>query len=145
MHKSLDFHQKANLAYDKIDIHSKEFEHMENKLPFYMTYPMPFLYDDERLNRRDSDYMKSIYPDTAKRLVPYIEEECDRMEYDASMMYDEYPDRLQLRLMCRRIYDRAKDGEKEPGSWLQDLIEVMAYQELCRRRQEQRSIQRKFF
>ena len=110
-----------------------------------MTYPMPFLYDDERLNRRDSDYMKSIYPDTAKRLVPYIEEECDRMEYDGSMMYDEYPDRLQLRLMCRRIYDRAKDGEKEPGSWLQDLIEVMAYQELCRRRQEHRSIQRKFY
>ena len=48
---------------------------MENKLPFYMTYPIPLLYDDERLNRRDYDYMKSIYPDTAKRIVPYIEEE----------------------------------------------------------------------
>lgn len=118
---------------------------MENKLPFYMTYPIPFLYDDERLNRRDYDYMKSIYPDTAKRIVPYIEEECDRMEYDGSMMYDEYPDRLQLHLMCKRIYDRAKEEEKAPGKWLQDLVEVMVYQELCRRRQEHRGYKRRLY
>lgn len=118
---------------------------MENKLPFYMTYPIPLLYDDERLNRRDYDYMKSIYPDTAKRIVPYIEEECDRMEYDGSMMYDEYPDRLQLHLMCKRIYDRAKEEEKAPGKWLQDLVEVMVYQELCRRRQEHRSYKRRLY
>lgn len=118
---------------------------MENKLPFYMTYPIPLLYDDERLNRRDYDYMKSIYPDTAKRMVPYIEEECDRMEYDGSMMYDEYPDRLQLHLMCRRIYDHAKEEEKDPGKWLQDLIEVMVCQELCRRRQECRNYKRKLY
>ena len=68
---------------------------MENKLPFYMAYPVPLLYNDDRNARRDYDYMKSIYPDTAKRVLPYMEEECDRMEYDGSMMYDEYPDRLQ--------------------------------------------------
>ena len=88
---------------------------MENKLPFYMAYPVPLLYNDDRNARRDYDYMKSIYPDTAKRVLPYMEEECDRMEYDGSMMYDEYPDRLQLRLMCRRIYDKAKKEEENPG------------------------------
>ena len=107
---------------------------MENKLPFYMAYPVPLLYNDDRNARRDYDYMKSIYPDTAKRVLPYMEEECDRMEYDGSMMYDEYPDRLQLRLMCRRIYDKAEKEEENPGAWLMDLIEVMTYQELCRRR-----------
>ena len=69
------FTKREYLAYDRIDIHFKERKNMENKLPFYMTYPIPLLYDDERLNRRDYDYMKSIYPDTAKRIVPYIEEE----------------------------------------------------------------------
>ena len=118
---------------------------MSLKLPYYMVYPMPLAYDEERVERRDYEYMKSLYPNTARKLIPFVEEECDRCECPCSMMYDEYPDRLQLRLMCRRIYDRAKDGEKEPGSWLQDLIEVMAYQELCRRRQEHRSIQRKFY
>ena len=96
---------------------------MENKLPFYMAYPVPLLYNDDRNARRDYDYMKSIYPDTAKRVLPYMEEECDRMEYDGSMMYDEYPDRLQLRLMCRRIYDKAKKEEENPGAWLMWNIE----------------------
>ncbi len=92
---------------------------MENKLPFYMAYPVPLLYNDDRNARRDYDYMKSIYPDTAKRVLPYMEEECDRMEYDGSMMYDEYPDRLQLRLMCRRIYDKAeKKRPRVPGLWI---------------------------
>ena len=118
---------------------------MENKLPFYMVYPVPMLYDDDRKARRDYDYMKSIYPDAAKRVLPYIEEECDRMEYDGSMMYDEYPDRLQLRLMCRRIYDKAEKEENDPGTWLMDLIEVMTYQELCRRRAEHRDIQKKIY
>ena len=118
---------------------------MENKLPFYMAYPVPMLYDDDRNARRDYDYMKSIYPDAAKRVLPYIEEECDRMEYDGSMMYDEYPDRLQLRLMCRRIYDKAEKEETDPGTWLMDLIEVMTYQELCRRRAEHRDIRKKIY
>ena len=118
---------------------------MENKLPFYMAYPVPLLYNDDRNARRDYDYMKSIYPDTAKRVLPYMEEECDRMEYDGSMMYDEYPDRLQLRLMCRRIYDKAEQEEENPGAWLMDLIEVMTYQELCRRRVEHREIRKKIY
>ena len=61
------------------------------------------------------------------------------------MMYDEYPDRLALRLMCRRIYEQAKDGEENPGDWLKDLIEVMAYQELLRRRREHRCVRKKLY
>ena len=118
---------------------------MDNRLPYYMKYPMPLIYDDDRAERRDYDYMKSVYPDTAKRILPFVEEECDRLEYDGSMMYDEYPDRLSLRLMCRRIYEQAKDGEESPGEWLSDLIEVMAYQELLRRRCEHRNVRRKLY
>lgn len=127
---------------------------MDEKLPYYMSYPMPMLYDDERQNQRDYEYMKSVYPGTAKRLMPYIEEECDRLEYTGSVMYDEYPDRLQLLLLCRRIYNRAKeDAAKEDeakeggemGEWMQDLIQVMTYQELCQRRRENRSVRRKYY
>ena len=119
-----------------------------------MAYPMPLLYDDERQNHRDYEYMKSVYPGTAKRLMPYIEEECDRLEYMGSVMYDEYPDRLQLLLLCRRIYNRAKADEtkkdeakegEETGEWLQNLIQVMTYQELCQRRRENRSMRRKYY
>lgn len=118
---------------------------MDNRLPYYMTYPMPLLYDDDKMIQRDLDYMKSIYPAAAKRLIPYVEEECDRMEYEGSMMYDEYPDQLQLRMMCKRIFDQAAKEEKDPGEWLKELIQVMTYQELCHRRREHRNFRRKFY
>ena len=84
---------------------------MENKLPYYMSYPMPLIYDDERRERMDFEYMKSMYPEAAKKLLPYIEDECDRMEFDGSMIYDEYPDRLQLMLVGKRLFDRAKKDQ----------------------------------
>ncbi len=118
---------------------------MDNKLPYYLAYPMPLLYDDERLDRRDFEYLKSLYPATAKRILPYVEEECDRMEYDCSMMYDEYPDALQLRLMGKRVYDKACEQEKNPGEWLRELIEVMLYQELYKRRSDHRKYKRKYY
>ena len=77
-----------------------------------MAYPMPFSYDDERTDRMDFEYMKSMYPDTAKKILPYVEEECDRMEYENSMVYDQCPDKLQLRLMSRRVYDNVRKHER---------------------------------
>ena len=85
---------------------------MNPKLPYYMAYPMPLAYDDEKIERRDYEYMKSLYPVMAKKVLPYVEEECDRMEYQCSMMYDEYPDQLQLRMMSNRIYDNVLKHEK---------------------------------
>ena len=143
-----------------------------------MVYPMPMAYDDERIERRDYEYMKSLYPDVAKRILPYVEEECDRCDCPCSMMYDEYPDRLQLRLMCNRIYDKVCENEKmfftaegyddvfpekydevegqqlweddrrkrmRRPDWLRNLIEVMTYQELYKRRQNDRRNRRKFY
>ena len=118
---------------------------MDTKMPYYMAYPMPFSYDDERTECMDYEYLKSMYPDAAKRIMPYVEEECDRMEYENSMVYDEYPDKLQLRMMCGRICEKIKRNKKlfrresmagissdtdHGGRSLRDLVVVMLYQEL---------------
>ncbi|MEE1315379.1 MAG: hypothetical protein UHS49_06430 [Faecalimonas sp.] len=117
---------------------------MEKRLPYYMAYPMPLLYDDAKVEQRDFDYMKSLYPETARNLMPYVEAECDRMEYEGSMIYDEYPDQVQIYLMCGRIYDKVKDveGEKE---WLRDLIQVVLFQELYQRRCHYRKAKKRFY
>ena len=118
---------------------------MYQKLPYYMAYPMDLKeYGEEKRDRRDVEYMKSMYPMSAKKILPYVEEECDRMEYEGSMIYDEYPDRLQLRFMTKRIYERAQEEEENPGVWLLDLIQVMLCQELLLRRRERRE-KRKFY
>ena len=130
---------------------------MEHKLPYYMAYPMDLKeYGEEKRDRRDVEYMKSMYPMSAKKILPYVEEECDRMEYEGSMIYDEYPDRLLLYLMAGRIYDRMKEGEKKEIAMeiekeqvetqelkrkkkdreetLMDLVQILLYQEIVQRR-----------
>ena len=129
---------------------------MDYRLPYYMAYPMPLQYDDERIERRDFEYMKSMYPMAVKKILPYVEEECDRMAYEGSVIYDEYPYQLQIRLMCSRIYDKVKkmkpydDEEMEMQvsrneDWLKDLVQIMLFQELFQRRNRHRRNRRRFY
>lgn len=148
---------------------------MEEKLPYYMAYPMTLDFEEDRAERMDFEYLKSMYPEMPKKILPYVEEECDRMSYENSMIYDQYPDRLQLRLMCSRICDNVRKHEKmlsaeslsdffadrerdadrggrgenknsgRGDGWLRDLVEVMLYQELFRRRRERRRAGRRFY
>ena len=129
---------------------------MEHRLPYYMAYPMPMQYDDERMERRDFEYMKSMYPMTVKRILPFVEEECDRMSDEGSMIYDAYPDQLQIDMMCNRIYDKTKkqnlrdDSEMEMqvsrnDDQLRDLIQILLFQELFRRRSRHRRNRRRFY
>lgn len=129
---------------------------MEYRLPYYMAYPMPLQYDDERVERRDYEYMQSMYPMAVKRILPYVEEECDRMSYEGSMIYDEYPDQLQIYMMCNRVYEKVKkqklkdDVEMEMqvsdhDEWLKNLVQIMLFQELFRRRNNHRRSRRRFY
>ena len=133
---------------------------MDQKLPYYMAYPMTLDFEDERAERMDYEYLRSMYPEIPKTILPYVEEECDRMAYENSMIYDQYPDKLQLRMMCGRICENIKRNKKlfrsesmagissdtdHGGRWLRNLVEVMLYQELYRRRSGRRRMRRKFY
>lgn len=59
-------------------------------------------------NDRDMEYFKEFYPQNMRQLQEIIEDECDRLEYQGSRMFDEYPDRNMLRSLSHKIYDRAK-------------------------------------
>lgn len=118
---------------------------METKLPYYMMYPLPILFDEDKIERRDYEYLKSMYPEMAKIILPYVEDECERYEYEESMIYDEYPDKLQLRLMSRRIFDRVQSEEMkkaEAGTWeeqwTRDIVDLLLFQELMKRRNDKR-------
>lgn len=115
-------------------------ETMNPKLPYYMTYPVPFQFDAERKEERDLQYLKSLYPYAAKQILPYIEDECDRMEYKGCMLYDEYPDKLQLQMMIRRI---VKSCDAAAG--MEHLVAVMLYHELYERRCNYRKNAQRFY
>ena len=75
-----------------------------------------------------------------KRVQALVSRECDKMEYEGSMMFDEYPDRFMLRLICRNIYRELQEAQEEElagmdrDNSLFQLIEVMLMQEMYRRR-----------
>ena len=76
------------------------------KTPFYMTYPMQNLYETEMEYERDMQRMKDLYPREVKNILICVEDQCDELEYQGSMMYDEFPDRLMLEKIVDKIYQR---------------------------------------
>ena len=68
-------------------------QQMLGKQPFYMTNPIQNLYMTELEYQRDLDRMKEMYPLEIRKVQELVEEECDKMEYEGSLMFDEYPDR----------------------------------------------------
>ena len=81
-------------------------------LPFYLTYASPALYSGERMQEREFALMKSYFPDTALKVQEKVEEECELLDYEGSRLYDEYPDRLMMRSLCRQIREQVA-GELE--------------------------------
>lgn len=135
----------------------------EQPLPFYMAYPFLFPTDQEREQQKDLQVMKSFYSRRAAKIQEKAERECDRMEYDGSMMFDEYPDKFMMEHLCRKIEreilaedakeDIAKQSKEEGSTGgcrncpeeegLRDLIGVVLFNEMFRRRSRHR--QRKRF
>lgn len=70
---------------------------------------------DEMLAEKDFRMLQGMYPAAAKELLPLIEEECDRMEYEGSAMFDEYPDYTTVYTIQKRIEEAARDAVSSQG------------------------------
>ena len=96
-------------------------------LPYYMTYPgagyggMGVSYgmqpDGDALRDRDAlrdlEYFRQLYPMQVRRYQTRIAEILDRMDYEGSVIYDEYPDRYTLERMAANITDILRREERE--------------------------------
>jgi hypothetical protein len=78
----------------------------DDKIPFYMTYPMQNMYLAEMEYEKDMERMKELYPREVRRIQEIIEKHCDEMEHEASRIYDENPDRQMMEEEARRLYER---------------------------------------
>lgn len=128
----------------------------QDKQPFYMTYPMIDYLNLNDRDEKDTDYLKRLYPKTMREIQKYVEDECDKMEYDGSVMFDEYPDKIMLRKIAKNIYEMVNYLEKENqveanqfgyryygrNNWLNDIIEVLLLNEIYRRRCRYRNCRR---
>ena len=82
-------------------------------LPYYMAYPGYMSADRARNILKDLEYLQETYPVQVRRYQKKISDIIDRLDYDGSMIYDEYPDRLQLQRLAGSIYDMMRSDQKE--------------------------------
>lgn len=116
--------------------------------PFYASFANPMLYRGEMELEREFSLMKSYYPETARKIQEKVEEECDLLDYEGSRMYDEYPDRYMLYHLGKKIVDEVKkESELETMSdgLLGDLVEVLLFHEISRRRCRRRRCRGAFY
>ena len=117
-------------------------------MPFYMTYPLPMYYQEEDSIIRDLEYLQQMYPSEAKRYQKTISDILDKLDYEGSMIYDEYPDKWQIYKLSRDILDRIKREEEqqnpdkevpeEKWEWLGDLVQILLFYEIYKRRHNTR-------
>lgn len=116
------------------------------KMPLHMNYPVQSLYMSELEYQQDMERMKELYPEAARRIQDLVEEECDKMEYEGSLMFDEYPDRLMLRRICDRIYQKVSQQMEQDMTaqnvGTRNLIEVLLFNEMFNRRCRHRRCRR---
>ena len=106
-------------------------------LPFYMTYPMPLIWEEEDTVMRDLEYLQELYPRQAKKYRKRIEELLERFDSEGSVLYDEYPDKYMIyHLSCkiRESMEPEISTQAIREDFLDELIQVMLCHEISRRR-----------
>ena len=94
----------------------------------------------------DNTYLKYLYPKITRQISEFVEEECDKMEYEGSLMFDLFPDKTALQLMAAGITEEFKkkypDAYPDEGTLLRDMIEVVLFHEIMYRRNRYRNHKR---
>lgn len=123
-----------------------EFNSWDAPLPFYMAYPDYMRGSDQDAMMRDFEYFQQMYPVEVKRSMRKVAEMLDKMDYDGSMIYDEYPDKYRLQRMVQSIVKMMQleeqennpegmiDESAEKWMWMEWLIHVLLANEMYKRR-----------
>ena len=113
-------------------------------------------YDNSADLDRDIDQMRRLYPRAVRAIEPYIKDECDKLEYDGSIMFDEYPDQVTIDRIVDRIYEKTKHLQEEVEVEAQyiyprrrrnnfrDILTIILLNEFINRRRRHRSRRRWF-
>ena len=74
-----------------------------------------YMTDEPEKEQMEQDwlYMKQLYPNAARKLQRYIDDAADRLEYEDSMMFDEYPDEVAVEQLVREIIAAIQENEPD--------------------------------
>lgn len=93
-----DKYPKYTKPYDQ---YTPEYDYSKKQKYLPRDVQMPDMEDEYEVDRQ---YMKSLYPELSKRIQNLVDEECDKLEYEDSIMYDEYPSKEDIDMIVAKIY-----------------------------------------
>lgn len=102
---------------------------------YYQKYPM-FNFSE---SYRELEYLNQLYPKEIRELREVVKETCDKMDYEGSMMYDEYPDKVMFMKVCNDVCAIANCScayakKCTDKAWLKDMVSVLMSDEMYKRR-----------
>ncbi len=98
--------------------------HYKNQEPPVGVPMMPLYgYDNYDDSHKDWNYFRQFYPRAAKLILREVDEECDKLEYNGSCMFDEYPDIVYLGKIVDKIYEKTKHSIEEPIVYTESINE----------------------
>lgn len=82
-----------------------------SQMPPYQAWPM-MEYPPEVVDKdSEIEFWKGMYPEKMKKIQTFVEEACNKMDYEGSAMYDECPDKVTLYRIATMIYDMIMEEE----------------------------------
>jgi len=104
-----------------------------------MAYPMPLFYQEQDTVTRDLEYLQEMYPAEAKKYQKVIAGILDRLDYEGSMIYDEYPDKWQIYRLTQIVVDQLKqtgNAEQTEQDWdrITEFVQVLLCCEIYKKR-----------
>ncbi|MBC7958389.1 MAG: hypothetical protein H7X94_00855 [Vallitaleaceae bacterium] len=137
--------------YQSINTYENQPKHVD--LNNHMLLPKRIQMPQNQENEDEAGYMKSMYSATCKRIQVYVDEACDKMDYEGSMMFDEYPDKESVDYIANNILETVqKDDLIYPcevdlqaeaienmqlsprNEWLGEIVKIMLLNEIFGRR-----------
>ena len=100
-------------------------------IPFYKAYPVePFL-DECKWMQKEKELFLSFLPKRWQIIQKAVESLCDKMEYEGSWIYHEYPYESRIGKYAKEIVLNLEDGNSKDD---EDLVISFLCQEMLYRR-----------
>lgn len=124
--------------------------------PYYTpigTQLYPYYCENSNDVEKDLIYLRQLYPQEVRAILNQVTDSLDQLEYEGSVIFDEYPDRVYLSRTVDRIYEMLLNsgaiiGEPLPNNGqtpcYRTIIEIIFYHEMFDRRRRYRNRNRWF-
>lgn len=75
----------------------------------------PYDYDNSKEATQDNAYVIFLFPEEARRIKEIVAKALDRLDYEGSVIYHEYPDKNDLQEIINEIYQQISNQMAQPN------------------------------